>query len=148
MRYERRVKAAVKPDRRLANQVDAGRWETMIRNFSQRKRPLVFVTQAQDVRFESNTISDLGRFNEMLVKTTTSAGVEGARVTRVSSRRVRFPGAAPGGWSAARADRWRCSVSPWARRLQSRYRFHGTWLFASGCSNIPLTKKAFALVIL
>ena len=79
MRYERRVKAAVKPDRRLANQVDAGRWETMIsRNFSQRKRPLVFVTQAQDVRFESNTISDLGRFNEMLVKTTTSAGVEGA----------------------------------------------------------------------
>ena len=40
--------------------------------------PLVFVTEAQAVRFESNTISDLGRFNEMLVKTTTSAGVEGA----------------------------------------------------------------------
>ena len=39
---------------------------------------LVFVTEAQDVRFENNTASGIGPFNEVLIQSTPTARVEGA----------------------------------------------------------------------
>jgi Right handed beta helix region len=44
----------------------------------ERAGSLVFVTEAQGVRFEGNTVSALGAFNKILIQTTDTARVEGS----------------------------------------------------------------------